>query len=299
MSLGQEAARSATAWGCDPRVQALIPAFDAPFFLAGLAGYSAAPMRHCARQAGAPYCVTEAMRADALVRGGKALKKASPDRRLHGHGGRFQGGQVRAADQQDHPLAAQIIGGEPDEMARAAALLAQMPFEVLDVNLACPQKKRGGSRSCQGGALLMDPDRALEILRSVRQAVAPEIPTTVKLRRGYDDSREAQRHFERVFDGAYELGYSWATVHCRTVEQRYDGPGHWPFLANLVKRRPDRVIFGSGDVWTAPDIFRMLESTGVHAVAVARGAIASPWIFENVRVMTTLLVLATSSIPAS
>ena len=91
------------------------------------------------------------------------------------------------------------------------------------------------------------------------------------------------RSFEIIFDAAYELGYAWATVHCRTVEQRYQGPGRWPFLTELVRRHPDRVVFGSGDVWTAEDLLGLLEETGVHAAAVARGGIANPWIFRQAR----------------
>src|SRR6185503_9872804 len=57
----------------------------------------------------------------------------------------------------------------------------------------------------------------------------------------------------------------------------------WEFLTDLVARHPDKVIFGSGDVWTVSDIFAMLELTAVHAVGVARGCIGNPWIFRQAR----------------
>ena len=98
-------------------------------------------------------------------------------------------------------------------------------------------------------------------------------------------SPEMAANFERIFDAAYEMGYAWATVHCRTVEQKYLGPGRWEFLRDLVRRRPDRVIFGSGDVWTVLDIFRMIDMCGVHGVSVARGCIGNPWIFRQAREM--------------
>ena len=65
--------------------------------------------------------------------------------------------------------------------------------------------------------------------------------------------------------------------------QKYNGPGKWPFLVDLVKRYPDRIIFGSGDIWSVEDIFAMLEITGVQAVSVARGCIGNPWIFRQAR----------------
>jgi tRNA-dihydrouridine synthase len=89
--------------------------------------------------------------------------------------------------------------------------------------------------------------------------------------------------FERIFDAAYRMGYAWATVHARTVQQKYIGPSRWDILRDLVSRHPDKVIFGSGDVWMAEDVFRMISYTGVHAVSVARGCIGNPWIFRQAR----------------
>ena len=111
------------------------------------------------------------------------------------------------------------------------------------------------------------------------------IPCTVKLRRAYDDTPEMARNFEVIFDGAMAAGYAWATVHARTVEQRYIGPSRWDFLRDLCARRRDAVIFGSGDVWEAGDIFRMIGYAGVAGVSVARGCIGNPWIFRQARQM--------------
>ncbi len=244
---------------------------DAPFFQAGLAGYSDAAMRIIARRHGAPYCITEALLDRMLLQGGKGLAKADLD---------VLADNVPATAE-DHPLAGQIIGTEPHEMAAAGALLAGMGYEVIDVNLACPVKKI--ARKCRGGHFLSHPEDAIEVLKAVRDAVPDHIPTTVKLRRGSDDSNEAADNFERIFIALYELGYSWATVHGRTVVQKYIGPSRWAFLRDLTARHPDKIVFGSGDIWTAPDIFRMIEETGVKAVSVARGCIGNPWIFRQAR----------------
>src|SRR5262249_50389857 len=160
------------------------------------------------------------------------------------------------------------MGTLPNEMAAAALLLAQMNYDVIDVNLACPVKKI--RKANRGGHFLAAPDGAIAILKAVRAAVPAGIPCTVKLRRGFDDTPAMAANFERIFNAAYELGYAWATVHCRTVQQKYNGPGRWEFLADLTHRHPDKLVFGSGDVWTVDDIFLMLDATRVHAVAVAR-----------------------------
>ncbi|MEM7167736.1 MAG: tRNA-dihydrouridine synthase, partial [Planctomycetota bacterium] len=181
----------------------------------------------------------------------------------------------------DHPIAGQIMGTHPDEMAQSAQVLAAMGFDVIDVNFACPVKKV--SKANRGGHFLTAPEEAIDVLRAVRAAVPAEIPTSVKLRRAWDDTPEMEQNFDRIFEALYDEGYVWATVHGRTVEQKYVGPSRWQFLRDLTTRYPDRLIFGSGDIWEAADVFRMLDATGVHAVSVARGCIGNPWIFQQTR----------------
>jgi nifR3 family TIM-barrel protein len=179
----------------------------------------------------------------------------------------------------DHPVAGQVMGTQPETMAQGAAILVSMGYDVIDVNLACPVKKI--RKQHRGGHFLSVPDEAIAVLRAVREAVPAEIPCTVKMRRAFDDSEAHAMNFERIFNAAYELGYAWATVHCRTVQQKYLGPGRWSSLRELVQRHPDKVILGSGDIWSAEDIFAMLDTCGVHAVSVARGCIGNPWIFRQ------------------
>ena len=336
------AARTPAGNGVDPRVAAILPSFDAPFFQAGLAGYSDGAMRIIARRHGAPMCVTEALLDRMLLGGGRGFHKADlglqDEQLLH---------ENLPTGNEDHPLVGQIIGGDPDEMAAAAlkmieqgrrhnkayrqmaygddrkpvyidtrwtvceeevllpdsaaapspvdkkshsatassALCAEpnRGFAMIDVNLACPVKKI--DRKHRGGHWLTDPDGAKEILKAVRQAIPASTPVSVKLRRAYDDTPEMTANFEKIFEAAYELGYAWATVHARTVEQKYIGPSRWTFLKDLTSRHRDKPIFGSGDIWEAPDIFRMIAYTGVSGVSVARGCIGNPWIFRQARDM--------------
>ncbi len=242
---------------------------DVPFYQAGLAGYSDAAMRLVARRHGCPYCVTEAMLDQFLIAGGKGLKAAE-------------------LDAADHPIAGQLMGSHPRDIAAGAKVLLGLGYDVIDINLACPVKKI--RKKCRGGHLLSAPDEAIAILDAVRQAVGDAAPCTVKLRRGSDDSPEAEANFFRIFEAVIELGYAGATVHGRTVQQKYLGPSRWSFLRNLTRRYGGAAgfsIFGSGDIFSARDIAAMLEQTGVAAVSVARGCIGNPWIFEQARAMLT------------
>ncbi|MEE2908183.1 MAG: tRNA-dihydrouridine synthase, partial [Planctomycetota bacterium] len=186
-----------------------------------------------------------------------------------------------AAGGSDHPLAGQVMGTDPETMARASSLLVGMNYDVIDINLACPVKKI--RRRHRGGHLLAAPEQAIQILEAVREIVPASIPVTVKMRRAFDETDEMADNFERIFSAAYDIGCAWTTVHCRTVQQKYKGPGRWPFLKELVERHPEKLIFGSGDIWTVEDIFLMLAHTGVQGVSVARGCIGNPWIFRQAR----------------
>jgi len=249
---------------------------DAPFFQAGLAGYSDGAMRRIARAHGAPYCITEAMLDKFLADGGQGVRAAE-------------------LEEADHPIAGQIMGSEPATMAAAARVLVRLGYDVVDVNLACPVKKIRRKR--RGGHLLGAPEDAVAILEAVREAVDAEaaggrgaVPLTVKLRRASDDSPVAQTNFETILERIMALGYAGTVIHGRTVAQKYIGPSAWPALARIVARYapqapPGFVFGGSGDIWEAPDIFRMIDETGVRLVSVARGCIGNPWIFRQARAL--------------
>ena len=239
-----------------------------PAMQAGLAGYSDLAMRLVARRRGCPYAVTEALLDQVLFRGGRGLEKGA------------------TLCPEDHPVAGQLLGSAPEELARAAKILLEWGFDVIDLNFACPVRKVMGR--CRGGYLLSDPDQAIAIMRQVRDAVPG--PLTVKLRRGLDHDAESQEAFTRVFDEAVRLQFAAIAVHGRTVTQKYTGTADWDFLRQLVARHQSSnpataesrpAIFGSGDVFTATDALRMYHHTGVDGVWIARGAIGNPWIFQE------------------
>src|SRR6188508_2718167 len=195
---------------------------SSPFCQAGLAGYSDRAMRVVARRRGCPYAVTEALLDVILLNGGEGLRKSID------------------INDEDHPTAGQIIGAEPDSMARAAVILANAGYDVIDLNFACPVKKI--KNKARGGHMLLDADRALTILKLTRDALPPNIPMTLSLRRGFDDSSESEDRFHRILQTAWELGYAAARVHARTVEQKYQGRADWSVLKKVKAQYPDRTI---------------------------------------------------------
>ena len=236
-----------------------------PVVQAALSGYSDWPMRVIARRLGAPYSICEVMLDKFLVE----LK----DRRRTSH--------FLHISEEEHPVGGQLMGAEPTQFAAGALKLVQAGFDIIDINFGCPVKKVLGR--CRGGFLLGQPEIALEIIRQTRDNVPAEIPVTVKMRRGIDDSQESEDCFFEILDGAFETGVAAVTVHGRTVKQRYVGPSRWEFLRKVKSHVGDKIILGSGDLFTPQDCLNMLLETGVNGVTVARGAIGNPWIFAQTR----------------
>src|SRR3954465_14901816 len=238
---------------------------DFPVVQAALSGYSDMPMRLIARRHGAPYTLCEVMLDKFVVQ----LKSRRRNRHF-----------LHVADE-EHPTGGQLMGADPQDFAPAALRLVESGFDVIDINFGCPVKKVLGR--CRGGFHLSQPPVALEIVRRVRDAVPASIPVTLKMRRGIDDSSESREKFFEIFEGAFQLGVAAITVHGRTVHQRYDGPAKWDFLRDLKQMASDRVVLGSGDLFSAQACLDMIRYTGVDGVTVARGAIGNPWIFSQGR----------------
>ena len=234
-----------------------------PIVQAALSGYSDWPMRVVARRLGAPYTIAEVL-IDRFV---LDLKKRKATQK-----------HLQVTDE-EHPVGGQLMGSDPNQFPPAAKRLVEAGFDIIDINFGCPVRSAVGG--CRGGYHLSQPEVALDIVARVREAVPAENPVTVKMRRGIDDSPESEDRFFRILEGAFNLGAAAITVHGRTVEQKYKGPSSWDFLRQVKRHAGERMILGSGDVFTAQACLDMLSYTGVDGVSVARGAIGNPWIFQQ------------------
>lgn len=233
-----------------------------PAVQAALSGYSDLAMRTVAREHGAPYALNEVV-LDELV-----LQKGRLQRR------------ILSVPEHDHPVGGQLMGSRPETFGRAARELVRAGYDVVDLNFGCPVNKVLGRR--RGGWLLQDPDTALAMVDAVLQAVGGDVPVTVKLRRGSDDSGAAEARFWTILEGAIARGIAAATVHPRTVAQKYQGRSRWPFLQQVKRRVGTFPILGSGDLFSPFDVVAMLRDTGVDGVTVARGCIGNPFVFTQV-----------------
>ncbi len=167
----------------------------------------------------------------------------------------------------------QIFGSDPDSMAGAARMMAEVRADVLDINFGCPAKKV--VKKCGGSALLADVPLLEEITRAV-VADSP-LPVTAKIRTGWDLESVNYREVGAVLQ---EAGCCWVTLHGRTRSQKFTGHADWDTIADLVDVM-DIPVIGNGDVVDGASCAEIVGRTRCHAVMVGRGAIGNPWLFRE------------------
>jgi tRNA-dihydrouridine synthase B len=173
------------------------------------------------------------------------------------------------------PVSIQLFGQDPGIMRSAAAQVAAIGADILDLNMGCPVPKV--TKTGAGAALLNDPDTAVAVAKAAREGSG--LPVTVKLRAamkpgGVEGLALAHRLVE-------EAGVAGITFHPRSAAVRHKGTPDYDLAAALVRELPVPVIV-SGGMEGAEHVRWVFEHTGCAAVMLARGALGNPWLFEQV-----------------
>jgi tRNA-dihydrouridine synthase B len=182
---------------------------------------------------------------------------------------------VRPEERVRGPVSIQLFGSDPEIMRSAAAAVAGVGADVLDLNMGCPVPKI--TKTGAGVALITDPGRAVAVARAAAEGSG--LPVTVKLRAamkpgGVEGLETARRLVE-------DAGVAGITFHPRAAAVRHKGAPDYELAKRLVEELPVPVIV-SGGMNGAEHVRWVFEHTGCAAVMLARGALGNPWLFAQV-----------------
>ncbi len=227
-----------------------------------LAGYSCAPFRQLYGRFLPPaYCVAEMCSAIDVLN-----KHTVHSRYLY-----------RAPN--EHRLAYQLSGTDPQIMAEAAAYLASIGGDIIDINCGCPKSKI--RKKGAGSALLEQPKQLAHIIQAIKNVIS--IPLTVKIR--LQDSATTLTVAQMIADA----GADALIVHGRTWQDDYDVACDFKHIA-AIKQQVTIPVIANGDIHDSATLQQAITQTGCDAYMIARAGSGKPWLYQELLSLQPVLV---------
>ncbi|WP_268907340.1 tRNA dihydrouridine(20/20a) synthase DusA [Chromobacterium violaceum] len=185
-------------------------------------------------------------------------------------------------DEAEHPVALQLGGSEPAELAACAKLAQQWGYDEVNLNVGCPSERV--QKGAFGACLMAEPQLVSDCVKAMRDAV--DIDVTVKHRIGIDQI-EHYDYLREFVDTVAEAGCRTFIVHARNAilkglspkENREIPPLKYDYVYRLKRERPDLEILINGGVKTNAEIAEHLKH--VDGVMVGREAYHNPWLMAE------------------
>ncbi len=196
-----------------------------------------------------------------------------------------RGKQLRLLEhsQQEHPLALQLGGSDPRELAQAARLGAEAGYDEINLNVGCPSDRVQSGRF--GACLMVEPALVADCVKAMREAVG--VPVTVKCRIGVDDQDDyaGLQHFTETM---LEAGVGVLVVHARKAwlkslspkENREIPPLDYERVYRLKREFPELVVVINGGITTVEQVRAHLAR--VDGVMLGRAAYHDPYLLAQV-----------------
>ncbi len=180
-------------------------------------------------------------------------------------------------EKDEHPIVAQVFGAKPEQFEEAGAMLRELGFDGVDINMGCPD--RAVEKQGAGAALMKNPQLAKEIIRAAKKG-AGSLPVSVKTRIGYKKDELAA-----WLPALFEEDIAALTVHLRTREEMSNVPAHWELAPKIAKLRdahaPRTLVLANGDINSLEEARARAEETGLDGVMIGRGIFGNPWFFSG------------------
>ncbi len=196
---------------------------------------------------------------------------------LHGDVGRHL-----AFSGQEHPVAAQLGGSEPEDLARCARLVEQFGYDEVNLNCGCPSERV--QRGSFGACLMAEPALVAECVGAMRGSVS--IPVTIKHRTGIDRI-ETYDFLAKFVDTVSRAGCTTFIVHARNAvlkglspkENREIPPLKHPYVYRLKQDFPRLEVVSNGGITSRDQIDSHLSH--VDGVMLGRAAYHDSWILAD------------------
>ena len=232
-----------------------------PFFiLAPMEAVTDVVFRHVVKQAGAPdIFFTEFANATGWVHAG--------DKAIAGR-------LIKTDD--EHPLVAQIWGGEPGDMEQFASYCAKLGFDGIDINMGCPAKSAIKSG---GAALIRRPDVAIAAIAAAKTA---GLPVSVKTRLGYTYVDEWREWLTTIL----QQDIVNLTIHLRTKKEMSKVVAHYELIDDIITLRdniaPKTLLTINGDIRDRAHGEELFTAhPGLNGIMIGRGVFSDPFCFRE------------------
>jgi len=185
-------------------------------------------------------------------------------------------------DPAEHPVALQLGGSEPDDLAAAARIGAELGYDEINLNCGCPSDRVQKGRF--GACLMNEPERVRDCLAAMGEAVS--VPVTIKTRIGVDDN-DSEAFLHRFVEVVAESGVQTFIVHARKAwlsglspkQNREVPPLDHARVRRLGEQFPGLRFVMNGGIDRADQALAELEH--VDGVMLGRAAYQNPWVLAE------------------
>lgn len=193
-------------------------------------------------------------------------------------------GDFLAYNEEEHPVALQLGGSNPADLATCAKLAAERGYDEVNLNVGCPSDRVQNGRF--GACLMAEPDLVAECVAAMREVV--DIPVTVKTRIGIDDQDSYEFLTKFVSTVSEKGGVDHFTIHARKAwlsglspkENREIPPLDYPRAYQIKKDFPHLNVAVNGGVKTLEESLEHLQH--LDGVMIGREAYQNPYILAQV-----------------
>jgi tRNA-dihydrouridine synthase A len=184
---------------------------------------------------------------------------------------------------QEHPVACQLGGSDPVQLAEAARIVEDFGYDEVNLNVGCPSDRVQSGRF--GACLMREPELVAESVAAMKAVV--QIPVTVKCRIGVDD-QDPEVALAALADAVVASGVDALWVHARKAwlkglspkENRDIPPLDYDRVYRLKRRFPDLFIGINGGIGSLEDAMAQMQH--VDGVMLGRAAYHDPWLLAGV-----------------